>query len=82
MARAHRQMVTGGHHRGNRRHERRQRKGWDHLEHWREERLKANKRKLLPPNLQDGLTKTGELAKERFEQVPALTRSSGSCVRP
>jgi hypothetical protein len=59
MLRAHRQMVKGEHHRGKRRHERRQRKGWDLLEHWREERLKADKRKLLPPNLRDGLTKTG-----------------------
>lgn len=43
---------------------------WEDIERWRDERLAASERRLLPQRVRDRLVKGGEIAKGRFEQVP------------
>lgn len=47
-----------------------ERAAWEDIERWRDERLTATERHLLPQRVRDRLAKGGEIAKGRLEHVP------------
>ncbi|GHG31302.1 MULTISPECIES: EcsC family protein [Amycolatopsis] len=56
---------------------------WQDIERWRDERLAAAERRLVPPRVRDRVVKGGRMAKGRLEQVPGaeqLTEIVGNAI--